>query len=45
MFVFLGPDPKPILKGNDRTYRVWMDCNQYEIDMKKTNAGSEVFNH
>ena len=45
MFVFLGPDPKPILKGNDRTYRVWMDCNQYEIDMKKTNAGSEVFKY
>lgn len=36
-----GPDPKPELKGDERTYRVWLDCNQYEIDMKKTNNGSE----
>lgn len=37
-----GPDPKPVLKGDDRTYRVWLDCNQYEIDLKKTNEGAEV---
>ncbi|XP_047133675.2 RNA helicase aquarius isoform X1 [Hydra vulgaris] len=36
-----GPDPKPELKGDDRTYRVWLDTNQYEADMSKTNSGSE----
>lgn len=28
-----GPEPKPELKGETRTYRVWLDCNQYKIDM------------
>lgn len=36
-----GPDPKPILKGDLRTFRLWLDCNQYECDMKNTSAGSE----
>ncbi|XP_057315687.1 RNA helicase aquarius-like [Hydractinia symbiolongicarpus] len=36
-----GPDPKPVLKGSDRTYRVLLDCNQYEVDMKRTNNGDE----
>ena len=36
-----GPEPKPLLRGDMRTYRVWLDCNQYEIDMNKTNAGEE----
>jgi len=36
-----GPDPKPVLKGDDRTYRVSLDCNQYESDMKNTTQGEE----
>lgn len=28
-----GPEPKPILKGDTRTFRVWLDSNQYKIDM------------
>ncbi|XP_074641983.1 RNA helicase aquarius-like [Tubulanus polymorphus] len=36
-----GPDPKPELKGSTRTYRVWLDPNQYQIDMEKTTTGEE----
>lgn len=36
-----GPDPKPILPGDRRTYRVWLDCNQYREDMSETNKGKE----
>lgn len=28
-----GPDPRPQLPGEQRTYRVWLDCNQYRMDM------------
>ncbi|KAI1895297.1 hypothetical protein AGOR_G00104840 [Albula goreensis] len=28
-----GPDPKPKLKGDSRTFRVWLDPNQYQQDM------------
>lgn len=28
-----GPDPRPQLPGEKRTYRVWLDCNQYRMDM------------
>lgn len=28
-----GPDPRPQLPGEQRTYRVWLDCNQYRLDM------------
>lgn len=28
-----GPDPRPQLPGEQRTFRVWLDCNQYRIDM------------
>ncbi|XP_023248394.1 intron-binding protein aquarius-like [Copidosoma floridanum] len=27
-----GPEPRPILPGDTRTYRVWLDSNQYFID-------------
>ena len=36
-----GPDPKPVLKGDERTYRIWLDCNQYEIDLKSATSGGE----
>lgn len=28
-----GPDPRPQLPGEQRTYRVWLDSNQYRLDM------------
>uniref|UniRef100_A0A8C5R317 RNA helicase aquarius n=1 Tax=Leptobrachium leishanense TaxID=445787 RepID=A0A8C5R317_9ANUR len=28
-----GPEPKPILKGDSRTYRIFLDPNQYQQDM------------
>uniref|UniRef100_A0AAR2JCJ2 RNA helicase aquarius n=1 Tax=Pygocentrus nattereri TaxID=42514 RepID=A0AAR2JCJ2_PYGNA len=31
-----GPDPKPKLKGDARTFRVWLDPNQYQQDMTTT---------
>lgn len=35
MFLFLqpGPEPKPKLRGDTRTFRVWLDPNQYQQDM------------
>nr|XP_039251484.1 RNA helicase aquarius-like [Styela clava] len=29
-----GPEPKPQLDGNTRTYRIWLDTNQYQDDME-----------
>ena len=37
-----GPEPKPVLSGNSRTYRVWMDTNQYQRDMARVVKGEEV---
>uniref|UniRef100_A0A915IU13 Intron-binding protein aquarius n=1 Tax=Romanomermis culicivorax TaxID=13658 RepID=A0A915IU13_ROMCU len=47
----LGPDGKvieefsfekrPQLTGNSRTFRVWLDCNQYRLDMEKTVQGHD----
>lgn len=28
-----GPEPRPLLQGEQRTYRVWLDSNQYRLDM------------
>lgn len=25
-----GPEPPPKMTGQKRTYRVWLDCNQYQ---------------
>ncbi|XP_012345805.1 RNA helicase aquarius isoform X2 [Apis florea] len=36
-----GPEPRPILPGDTRTYRVWLDCNQYRIDMDNASHGGE----
>lgn len=36
-----GPEPRPVLPGDQRTYRVWLDCNQYKDDMNNTNQGKE----
>ena len=37
-----GPEPKPNLQGNQRTWRVWLDTNQYQRDMEATVQGAEV---
>lgn len=37
-----GPDPKPVLPGQKRTYRVWLDCNQYRADLDDVAAGKIV---
>ncbi|KAK2717182.1 hypothetical protein QYM36_007331, partial [Artemia franciscana] len=34
-----GPEPKPELPGDMRSFRVWLDCNQYRVDMEKASAG------
>ncbi|XP_008556253.1 RNA helicase aquarius [Microplitis demolitor] len=36
-----GPEPRPVLPGDSRTYRVWLDSNQYRIDMDTTSHGNE----
>ncbi|KAG1657217.1 RNA helicase aquarius [Nymphon striatum] len=36
-----GPEPKPALPGDTRTYRVWLDCNQYRLDMDDNVQGGE----
>nr|CAD7575589.1 unnamed protein product [Timema californicum] len=38
-----GPEPKPALPGEKRTFRVWLDCNQYRLDMDNANQGKEMF--
>ena len=37
-----GPEPKPKLTGDQRTWRVLLDANQYQLDMSKTSRGGEV---
>lgn len=36
-----GPDPRPQLQGEQRTFRVWLDCNQYRLDSEQLNAGGD----
>ncbi|XP_046401770.1 RNA helicase aquarius isoform X1 [Ischnura elegans] len=36
-----GPEPKPPLPGDTRTFRVWLDCNQYRTDMDLASQGKE----
>jgi len=40
-----GPEPKPEFKGDTRTYRVQLDCNQYQKDMMDIVKGHEVGCH
>ena len=37
-----GPDPRPVLPGERRTFRVWLDCNQYRQDLDNNAQGNEV---
>lgn len=36
-----GPDPRPTLPGEQRTYRVWLDSNQYRLDMDALQDGAD----
>ncbi|RVE57414.1 hypothetical protein OJAV_G00216000 [Oryzias javanicus] len=37
-----GPEPKPKLRGDNRTFRVWLDPNQYQQDMTSSiQSGTE----
>ncbi len=36
-----GPEPKPALKGESRSYRVLLDPNQYHQDMERASSGGE----
>ncbi|KAF0312815.1 RNA helicase aquarius [Amphibalanus amphitrite] len=36
-----GPDPRPVLPGERRTFRVWLDCNQYRQDLDSNAQGKE----
>lgn len=36
-----GPEPKPEIEGDKRTFRVWLDCNQYRLDMLNAVEGKE----
>uniref|UniRef100_A0A1A9X2R8 RNA helicase aquarius n=1 Tax=Glossina brevipalpis TaxID=37001 RepID=A0A1A9X2R8_9MUSC len=36
-----GPEPHPQLPGEQRTYRIWLDCNQYRLDMDALQEGAE----
>lgn len=39
-----GPDPRPQLPGEKRTYRVWLDCNQYRMDMDELqDSGDDIY--
>ncbi|XP_055625875.1 RNA helicase aquarius [Toxorhynchites rutilus septentrionalis] len=36
-----GIDQKPQLTGEQRTYRVWLDSNQYRVDMDSLQTGGD----
>ncbi len=38
----VGPEPKPVMRGDKRTYRLWLDTNQYQRDMESVVKGHEV---
>ncbi|XP_060647054.1 RNA helicase aquarius [Drosophila nasuta] len=36
-----GPEPRPQMPGEQRSYRVWLDSNQYRMDMDDLQDGSD----
>lgn len=40
-----GPEPRPNLRGESRTFRVFLDPNQYQQDMTNTiqNGAEDVY--
>lgn len=45
IILLIGPEPKPKLKGDSRTFRVFLDPNQYQQDMTNTiqNGTEDVY--
>lgn len=37
-----GPEPKPELEGDTRTFRLLLDPNQYRHDLDRVSKGTEV---
>lgn len=37
-----GPEPRPQLDGDSRTFRLLLDPNQYRLDLDKASKGNEV---
>jgi intron-binding protein aquarius len=37
-----GPEPRPHIAGDTRTFRVVLDSNQYKIDLDAIGNGEEV---
>lgn len=37
-----GPDPRPHIPGDTRTFRISLDPNQYQIDLDNIAQGKEV---
>lgn len=37
-----GPEPKPEFISHSRTFRLWLDTNQYQMDMARVIRGEEV---
>lgn len=39
-----GPEPRAKIPGEKRTFRVWLDCNQYRMDMDALQeSGDDVY--
>lgn len=37
-----GPEPRPELEGDSRTFRLLLDPNQYRLDLDHASKGNEV---
>lgn len=37
-----GPEPRPELPGDSRTFRLLLDPNQYRLDLDRASKGQEV---
>lgn len=37
-----GPEPRPELEGDARTFRLLLDPNQYRLDLDHASKGNEV---
>lgn len=37
-----GPEPRPELEGDARTFRLLLDPNQYRLDLDHASKGTEV---
>lgn len=37
-----GPEPRPLLEGDSRTFRLLLDPNEYRLDLDQASKGKEV---